>query len=68
MADVARAVIDTPRAGNDLRLGGANALSEFYLGHRLSADLLPPQMAPPVVVDGIRVEAYLELGLANFWL
>ena len=125
MADVARAVIDTPGAGNDLRLGGANALSEFYLGHRLSADLdffamepenvaevsrrlparlrstglaselkvvrtgfdfhrfelvpasgglafkidlgrwLPPQMAPPVVVDGIRVEAYLELGLGK---
>ena len=125
MADVARAVLDTPGAGDDLRLGGANALSEFYLGHRLSADLdffamapenlaevsrqlpsrvrstglaselkvvrtgfdfhrfelipasggvafqidlgrwLPPQMAPPLLVDGIRVEAYLELALGK---
>lgn len=125
MADVARAVLETPGADDDLRLGGANALSEFYLGHRLSADLdffamapenvaevsrrlpsklrsmglaselkvvrtgfdfhrfellpasgslalqidlgrwLPPQMAPTVVVDGIRVEAYLELALGK---
>ena len=51
MADVARAVIDTPGAGNDLRLGGANALSEFYLGHRLSADLDFFAMEPENVAE-----------------
>jgi hypothetical protein len=39
MSDVAEAVLDLPAAGDDLRLGGANALGEFYLGHRLSVDL-----------------------------
>jgi Nucleotidyl transferase AbiEii toxin, Type IV TA system len=39
MSAVAEAVMDLPAAADDLRLGGANALAEFYIGHRLSVDL-----------------------------
>ena len=120
MAEIARVVIGTSAAADDLRLGGANALAEFYLGHRLSLDLdffamdpgrveavalelidrlsgsglvadvkvarrfadfqrlslipaaggseldvdlgrwMPPQLYPPVMVGGIRVEAFRE--------
>src|SRR5258708_25164080 len=125
MSAVAEAVMDLPAAGDDLRLGGANALGEFYLGHRLSVDLdffamdagrvdavsreltdrlpgaglvagvheirtgtdfhrlslqpvqggdellvdlgrwMPPQFSPPVVLDGIRVEAFTELAVGK---
>lgn len=51
MADVAEAVLDLPSAGDDLRLGGANALAEYYLGHRLSVDL------DFFAMEGGRVEA-----------
>jgi hypothetical protein len=39
MSAVAEAVLELPAAGEDLRLGGANALAEYYLGHRISVDL-----------------------------
>ncbi len=117
--------MDLPAADDDLRLGGANALSEFYIGHRLSVDLdffameagridavsreltdrlpadgvvagvheirtgadfhrlslqplqggddllvdlgrwTPPQISPPVVVEGIRVESFIELAVGK---
>jgi hypothetical protein len=125
MSAVAEAVLELPAAGEDLRLGGANALAEYYLGHRISVDLdffameagrveavgheltdrlpangvvasvrpirtfadfhrfalqpagggdelvvdlgrwMPPQVASPVVVEGVRVEAFMELAVGK---
>jgi hypothetical protein len=39
MSDVTDVVMGVSAAGDDLRLGGASALGEFYLGHRISLDL-----------------------------
>ena len=39
MYAVTEAVMHLPAAADDLRLGGANALAEFYIGHRQSIDL-----------------------------
>jgi len=125
MADVTEAIMRSPAADDDLRLGGANALAEFYLGHRVSLDLdffalepgrvelvsselyerlpstglvsdvqvvrrgadfhrlvlkptgggsdlqidlgrwMPPQIDQPVLVDGVRVEAFRELAVGK---